>query len=348
MRRNDIEVPARYYTRLIEMLELSGLNVQPLLARARISLSTLQNPDVLLRYSQVERLITLVREASGRSDLGFELGRTLTMSTHSMVGFGMLSSANMEQSLQFVARFFRLVMPSFGMCYTKGQNQAAIDFFPLIGMGPHSLSFHIEAIATAAYREISEMCRNIPRYRIALSMDQPKHIGRYRELDQVQWIFQSNDKPGIRIHFDFNLAHYPLAMADTNALSVAEQRCNLLLKSVASKGRFKDWVQMTLRETDGGFASLADLSAFLNVSPRTLDRHLKREGTGFRQLTLEIRHEMACNQLKNDTLSITEIAYALGFSDAANFSRSFRAQTGCSPREFRAKALGSNPANVTD
>ncbi|MEZ5653153.1 MAG: helix-turn-helix domain-containing protein [Burkholderiaceae bacterium] len=35
--------------------------------------------------------------------------------------------------------------------------------------------------------------------------------------------------------------------------------------------------------------------------------------------------------------SISEIAFAFGFNDAAHFSRSFRARFDCSPREFRAR-----------
>jgi AraC-like DNA-binding protein len=37
--------------------------------------------------------------------------------------------------------------------------------------------------------------------------------------------------------------------------------------------------------------------------------------------------------------TITEIAFGWGFSDAAHFSRIFRARFGCAPRELRAECL---------
>jgi len=37
--------------------------------------------------------------------------------------------------------------------------------------------------------------------------------------------------------------------------------------------------------------------------------------------------------------SVSEIAFGLGFSDAAHFSRAFRARFGASPRQWRERAL---------
>jgi AraC-like DNA-binding protein len=39
--------------------------------------------------------------------------------------------------------------------------------------------------------------------------------------------------------------------------------------------------------------------------------------------------------------SVSQLAFARGFNDAAHFSRAFRARFGCSPREFRARQIGA-------
>ena len=51
----------------------------------------------------------------------------------------------------------------------------------------------------------------------------------------------------------------------------------------------------------------------------------------------------ACKRLLADPAaagrSVSEIAFGLGFNDAAHFSRAFRARFGASPREWRERAL---------
>ena len=42
----------------------------------------------------------------------------------------------------------------------------------------------------------------------------------------------------------------------------------------------------------------------------------------------------------NAGLSLSEIAYRWGFGDQAQFSRQYRAEFGCTPREARAAARG--------
>lgn len=335
-RQADIEVPARYYQRLCDLLEREGVDRRMLLSRARIRAESFDRPDGLLRQSQVERLVALAVELTGRSDLGLELGHTLTLSSHSIVGFGVLSSPDMERAIQFLARYFRLVMPSFRMVYTRHRDGVENLVTPTVGMSRLCLGLHLEAIAAAAYREIREISGGVlPEYHIQLSIPEPPHAARYRQFKGVRWSFDADRSPGVRVRFGVDLSRYPLDMADTNALRMAEDRCRSLIRNVTQSRRFSDWVTMMLTEASDGLPTRNDLAAALNLSPRTLDRYLKREGTGFREIAVRTQHALACRRLLEGRQSITEIAYSLGFTDAANFTRAFRAHAGCSPREFR-------------
>lgn len=340
MSDKDIEVPARYYVRLGQLLASRGVDVQQLFAKARVSARAAEQPDAHLRLSQVERLVALAAEAGG-TDIAVDLGRTLSASTHSIVGFGMLNSPNVERAMQFVTRFFRLVMPSFSMRYTKLPNGADISWVPTVGMSAHCLTFHLEGIAAAAYTEVTELSRELPPFRGTLSIPEPRHRERYLELKGAQWQFGVGAKPTVHLIFDYDLSRYPLGLADSNALRVAEERCRSLASSVAADGHYKDWAIMMLREAGDGQPSLSDLAAVLNLSPRTLDRYLRRENTGFRKLAAQVQYELACARLARRNMSVTEVAHSLGFSDTANFTRSFKSLAGCGPREYRLRILQS-------
>nr|MBV6630081.1 AraC family transcriptional regulator ligand-binding domain-containing protein [Oceanococcus sp. HetDA_MAG_MS8] len=340
MKTQDPGVPARYYLRMLEYLELQDIPLRRVLKHSGINPQGLQAPDAHLRLSQIESLVNvLFDDLSISNDIALDWGALLGVSTHSIVGFGMLNSPNIEHSLQFVARFFRLVMPTFSMRYVRHNGGATITWRPIVGMSPRCLDFHIESIANAAYREIRELAPGLPIFRVDLSIKEPAHKARYRKLTGASWRFACLERPGAMIHFDFDASMYPLNTADTNAFRVAEERCRALQQSVAVKGAFKSWVRMMLRDAGNGQPDLKDLAGVLNISTRTLNRHLQNEGTTFREIAGQVQHELACKRLCDPHLSVTEIALSLGFTETANFSRFFKSKQGVSPRAFRNQQL---------
>jgi AraC-like DNA-binding protein len=335
MARRDLRVPVRYYLRLADVLARYRVDLSRVLRELHLPADLMTEADATLKFSQVERLIAHLGALTGRTDLGFDLGKLLSVSSHSIVGFGMLSSPTVERSLSFVARYFRLVMPSFRLRYRSDAGFGELHFTPVIAMGHDCLAFHLEAIGMAAYRDVQDLTGGrAPPCRIHLSIPRPAHARRYQELRGVEVEFGTESVPGVRLHFDADLRAYPINMADPNALKVAEARCRAQVAHVASVRQFADWVSMTLREVGEGLPTLAELATMLNISPRTLNRYLEREGTTFRELSGRIQHELARERLAAGSMSITEVAYSLGFNDPANFTRSFRDREGISPREY--------------
>lgn len=347
MRQAVPKVPARYYTRLGELLEQDAFDTEALLREAGIDPEAWASPDAMLALPQVEQLIALIAEHGGRSDLAFDLGRSLKVSAHHIVGYGMLSSAVLGDALRFVARYFGLVMPSFRARYHLGAGVAELSFTPEVAMGHQCLDFHMEAIAVAAHFEIRDLSEGrMPDHRLQLSMAAPPHAARYAELLEADCSFDAGPTPGVRLRFPAAIDHQPMAMADPHARSMAEARCQTLLRNAAAAGNVSDWIAMMLREANGGVPTLAELAQILNVTPRTLDRHLKAEGFGYRTLANAVRRENAIRLLSDSELSITRIALELGYTDAANFTRAFRRATGMSPARFRQqRAHGSGRAS---
>ncbi|MEQ8235056.1 MAG: helix-turn-helix transcriptional regulator [Gammaproteobacteria bacterium] len=87
------------------------------------------------------------------------------------------------------------------------------------------------------------------------------------------------------------------------------------------------------------FVAIHQASAYaraLRVSLRTLDRHLlAARGQTTRQLVAARLVLEAKRLLTRREMSVKNVAYELGFSEPANFTRFFRARTGLSPQAFR-------------
>lgn len=335
------EVPARYYARLCELLGQDGVNVAALLKAARIRPAAVRAPDAVLRLSQVEMLLDGIFRLTRRRDQCHDLGRALKLSSHSIVGYGMLSSPTVGYAMTLAARYFRLIMPSFRMRFRVDAELAEIEILPVLPMSTSCLQFHLEAIAVALHWEIRELLKNqMPDYELYLSIAAPPHRERYNELVEARCHFGWQSRPGLRMQFPAAVAQRTPALADLGAVRMAEKRCNELIRGAIAQGKVGGWMRMMLREASDGWPSQGELAQTLNLSARTLDRYLKKEGESFRALSNRTRHEKALELLDDERLTITHIAHELGYTDMSNFARSFRREAGVAPGDYRSRRAG--------
>ena len=73
------------------------------------------------------------------------------------------------------------------------------------------------------------------------------------------------------------------------------------------------------------------------MSTSAIQRNLAWEGLSYTELVEEVRKALAEMYFKQRNLSLSEIAYLLGYSELSAFSRAFRRWTGHSPREYRGR-----------
>jgi AraC-like DNA-binding protein len=85
--------------------------------------------------------------------------------------------------------------------------------------------------------------------------------------------------------------------------------------------------------------SVGTIGREMGVSTRTLSRRLVEEGTSFRQIQDEVRHQLAVALLADASVSISDVAFFLGYSEPAPFHRSFKRWTGATPQAHRRSIL---------
>lgn len=85
---------------------------------------------------------------------------------------------------------------------------------------------------------------------------------------------------------------------------------------------------------------LESVAAQLHISPQTLRRHLREEGSSFQELKDHLRRDLAIYHLGRDELSINALAEQLGFSEPSAFHRAFKKWTGLTPGAYRAHQDG--------
>jgi AraC-like DNA-binding protein len=79
---------------------------------------------------------------------------------------------------------------------------------------------------------------------------------------------------------------------------------------------------------------LTDVVEVFRITPRTLQRKLKDEGTSFQEIAESVKSELAIGLLKNRSLTVNEVAYKLGYAEPSVFRRAFKKWTGVSPKVY--------------
>ena len=88
-----------------------------------------------------------------------------------------------------------------------------------------------------------------------------------------------------------------------------------------------------------GTCSLKNVSSLLSLGEKTLKRRLQARGTSFRQLVEQIRQAIARQHLQQSTLSLSELAYKLGYSEPSAFTRAFKRWFGVAPSKWKQETV---------
>jgi AraC-like DNA-binding protein len=130
----------------------------------------------------------------------------------------------------------------------------------------------------------------------------------------------------------------PVRNGDADLQRVLEAYLATILPEV-ELGDLSQLVRRRLRPAPAGrVPTLSSLAAGLAMSPRTLQRRLAEERTSYQALVREVREDLAREYLTESLLSISEIAFLLGFSDVSTFHRAFRRWTRQTPLAYRRRA----------
>lgn len=142
----------------------------------------------------------------------------------------------------------------------------------------------------------------------------------------------------VHVRFPLHLLIEPLRHSDPTLRVLLDRQAQALLQALPESDAFdRALQQVLLKRLPEGQISLERLAADLHQSPRTLQRRLATRGLTWQQVLDRTRRELAQQYLLDRSLSLSEIALLLGYSEQSAFSRAFRRWTHTAPRSLRQK-----------
>jgi AraC-like DNA-binding protein len=139
--------------------------------------------------------------------------------------------------------------------------------------------------------------------------------------------------------FDPAVLDAKVLTADPRLLATVEGMAEAALaRRAPSASAFAATVERKVRaQLEAGEHNVRRLALSLHMSTRTLQRRLEAEGTRYADLLDAVRESLARELVARKEPSLSEIAFRLGFSEFATFSRAFKRWTGTSPGAFRSE-----------
>src|SRR6266446_4406728 len=92
--------------------------------------------------------------------------------------------------------------------------------------------------------------------------------------------------------------------------------------------------------TFGGM-QLDAVAQTLGVGTRTLARRLTAEGLSFGEILDQLRFDLATHYLGEANLSISQVAWLVGYQGVSAFSHGCKRRTGMNPKKMRDELLAS-------
>lgn len=138
-----------------------------------------------------------------------------------------------------------------------------------------------------------------------------------------------------RMFLPLEFMHAPLSTAN---ISLAEQGDHIVqsyLKQIVSDPLDRKLRQAIVDTLPSGNINIQIIARDAGMSVRSLQRYFSDIGGTFSDFASEIRAALAQDYLSQNVLPITEVAFLLGYSNPASFSRAFKIWTGKTPTQYQ-------------
>ena len=319
-----VPIPADLFARVASF----GVDVPAVLARAGVS-------PTQTAFSTSEQMAFwgALAELTPDRAIGLRLGRDKTPAQLNLAELAAIHAPTFDEGLQRLARYKRIVCAEDVIVARRGDEvRIGFEWIHARGPVPHLL---IECVFAA----VIKLVENASHQRLV-----PRRLELSRRRDRSAGLLKAHF--GCSVVFDAPHDRIVVAVADLarrfrpqDAARYARLLPSLETSAAARALSFVDEVRRALRNhMVGEQITLARVARDLGRTPRTLQRHLVRDGTSYQALLDDVRRSMSRRLLAATDLAESEVAFLLGFAELNSFTRAFRGWEGTSPRRWRQRA----------
>jgi AraC-like DNA-binding protein len=319
----------RFYT---DRLDSCGVRAEPLLERAGIPARLLQFPSALVPLENAYAFVELACRAAGTEHLGVHIGLATSLDDLDVYGRVLKNCVTLHEYFRKGIALFNMVVTGQRLWLSAHGQELRFNITTegRPGLGPYQSQLSTLIVTIATCRQAAGP-RWSPR-EISLS------YGSGEALPEIDHFRGSRILRGTgQTYFTIprELMQLPLRIqGDETAPGDAGTADEQILPE--SMSGLVEWqVKAMLSDRAPQIEFVAES---LGISTRSLQRNLATDGLSFSRVLADVRLRRAVAWLRTTDRPVTDLAFDLGYADAANFTRAFRTRTGISPQRFREAA----------
>ena len=324
-----------YISTLLQVLEPTGVSRVELLRGTGQEDSDPQGA-LSLTALQLNTVCTNALEISKDSQLGMKFGSQISIASQGIFGYALMTSSTIGDALKLLVRYNRVILPSIGIELQRQDTE--LELWVKAAHLPQALErFYTEVLYAAIINSGSILLgRQTAIINLQLGYAPPADLSLYHTIFSPQVRFNA-----VRSSMFFDYASLDSAISTSNPIArdIFQRECDRLISRDSKGGMVSERVQQILLQAGSEFPTSARVAVQLHMSESTLQRHLAKEGNRYQHLLDQVRYRLALEYLQGTNLPVAEIASLLGFSDAANFRRSFKRWSATTPSAVREAIL---------
>jgi AraC-like DNA-binding protein len=311
------------------------IELLPILNEVGLTHQQIKDRDCRVTVRAQIKFLNAVADALQDPLLGFHIAQSADLRELGLLYYVAASSETLDEVLQRAARYSSTVNEGLSLKYHSG-SEISMEF-GYVGVARHLDRQQIECFMTVLLR----VCRQLTGRHVV-----PKRLRLVHRRNNVRAEFAAYF--GSAVDFSASVDALTFArQAKDMAVVSADRYLNRLLvanceealsRRQTSRGSFRAVVENAIVPLlPHGRARAAEIATRLGLSRRTAARRLSAEGLTFSQVLDTLRGDLADQYLADPDLSISRIAWALGYQEVSAFTHAFRRWTGKTPRQARSQ-----------
>ena len=332
VRPNARRVTGSYLQPLLEAAEARGVSSRELALAARLSPELLaRNPDTISANDYVH-LLAVGADLANDPHFGLHVGERVKLGTYSVYGLILLSCRDFGQVFQQTMRYEQLA-------HDLGRSELALDGCEA---QYHWLSNYPDAnrhLVESVFAGIRVFSTWLAGMALPSSRMQFMHA---QQCDDAEFLrifgaVPEFGQPVNAAHFNAQLLGWPVPNADVGLYPVLQQHAEQLLRERerSGEGIAAQVHAAIIKNLAHDRVRLSSIAEELKLSPRTLQRKLNEAGASFQQVLDQARYALATDYLRQESLSLVDISFLLGYQEQSAFTHAFKEWAGINPGAWR-------------
>ena len=332
-------------TRLaVARLDAAGVDVEPLLRRAGLKPSQVYDPAIRIAVRNQIKFLDLAAEALDDELLGFHMGESLDLRALGLLYYVMASSATLGEGLERVSRYSIISNEGVALRIVRGSDLRIRLTY--LGVPRHTDRQQIELFVTILARGCCELAgTRITPLSVRLSHTRGETSHQFESFLSRTIEFSASED---EIVFPGVVRSLPLVSADPY---LHDLLCKMGDEALADRSDVASPLRSRVENAvtpllPHGTARVVEVANALGMSQRTLARRLAAESLTFAGVVEDLKADLARRYLKDATLSISRIAWLLGYQEPSAFTHAFKRWTGSTPTQQRRTSQDRGARNV--